>query len=213
MNQPTEQQALGERLVPRAQSELALNDAELLRRVALRDDLALELLYQRYAGAVFAIALRVLDGRRAEAEEVVQETFLYAWRRGREYSTQRSTALGWLVMLARSRAIDRLRATATQGRALLALAPIGDRDPGNAIEADHLQTPLHSLEQQGARQIVERALGTLSESQRRMLELAFYEGLSHSEIATTTGISLGTVKTRIRRGLVRLSELLGDRGS
>jgi len=193
--------SFADQLISHPRAEPDPNDQELLRRVALRDDHALELLYHRFSAVLFSTAMRILVGRRYEAEEVLQETFLYAWRKGREYDAKRSTVRGWLVMLARSRALDRVRASATRERVKQSMGQLG-------LESSAVS--FAQVEQRRTRESIERAFGDLSDTQRRMLELAFYDGLSHSEISEVEELPLGTVKTHIRRGLIKLSELLGD---
>ena len=176
----------------------------LLQRVALRDDAALEELYARYSPSVYSAALSILRSQ-ADAEEVVQETFLHIWTRARDYTPARGSLTAWVVMLARSRAIDRLRTRAQHER----LAAV--QREGVAF-AEPPATPLELTQQAHVRLHVAGSLAALPPEQRQALELAFHDGLSHSEISLRTGDPLGTVKTRIRRGMDRLARLLEAAG-
>ena len=133
----------------------------------------------------------------ADAEEVLQETFIDAWRRAREYAASRGSVEAWLITIARSRAIDRLRNRGARLRLVKQTEQLALAEPAQPGPPDvHAQTRLR------------RALGTLPPEQRRALELAYWDGLSQSEISRETGDPLGTVKTRVRLGLQRLAELL-----
>jgi RNA polymerase sigma-70 factor (ECF subfamily) len=146
------------------------------------------------------VALRVLK-ERSDAEEVLQETFLEVWKRAREYTPSRGTVEAWLLTIARTRAIDRLRSRSARGRMVEAKSA-EPPDSGPSLP-DAL-----SVAAQDARR-VQAALATLPSEQRRALELAYWEGLSQTEIAERTGQPLGTVKTRVRLALLKLSGLLG----
>ncbi len=180
-------------------------DASLVARITGRDQEALSSLYDRYRGVVFALALRMLRDR-AEAEEVLADVFHQAWRSAGGYDPLRGSVAGWLFTLCRSRAIDRLRARGRRDAALgaLALEERGGGMPRPATDSPEGQADLHLK-----RRLISQALDGLATAQRAALELAFYGGLSHSEIATRLGEPLGTVKTRIRQGLLALRESLG----
>ena len=179
-------------------------ERELIHRVVLRDDAALEELYARLSGSVYAAALALLR-QRPEAEEVVQETFVHLWTRASDYDASRGSLVAWLVMLARSRAIDRLRAQAHKSR-------LAASQQEAQVLAESPATPLELTQRAATRHHVSAALATLPPEQRQTLELAFHEGLSHSEISERTGEPLGTVKTRIRRGLERIARQLASAG-
>jgi len=173
--------------------------------MAARDEEALSSLYDRHKGVLFALALRLLRDR-AEAEEVLSDVFLQAWRSAAGFDRNRGSVIGWLVTLCRSRAIDHLR---SRGRREAAMTAFGRAEeiglagmqppPGPEKDADAVLK---------RRRIIE-AFGALSPQQRDALDLAFFGGLSHSEIASRLNEPLGTVKTRIRRGLSILRESLG----
>jgi RNA polymerase sigma-70 factor (ECF subfamily) len=176
------------------------SDIELLHAVARSDEAALAALYDRYRLILFGLLVRILNSRE-EAEDVLQEVFLQVWRRAGDFDEERGRPFTWLVTLARSRAIDRLRVLASRQRLAdsAALEVTGEA-------SDAVADTLHAEQ----REIVARALATLPEEQRRTLKLAYFEGLTQSEIATQLGTPLGTVKTRMRTGMMKLRELLGE---
>ncbi len=161
------------------------------------------MLYARCSGRAWAVVLRVL-GSRADAEEVLQETFLEVWRRAREFDPNRGGVETWVTTIARTRAIDRRRALGTVARIADDVAqqpPPASASPVSPMEAA-------SLGQDRAR--VAAAMRELSPEQRTVVELAYFEGLSQREIAERTGDPLGTVKTRARLALEKLATLLQD---
>ena len=171
-------------------------DGTVLDSVRRGDARALEELYRRHSSRLYALLLRMLR-ETADAEEVLQETFIDAWRRAREYAASRGSVEAWLITIARSRAIDRLRNRGARLRLVKQSEQIAQSEPAQPEPPDvHAQTRLR------------RALGALPAEQRRALELAYWDGLSQSEISRETGDPLGTVKTRVRLGLQRLAELL-----
>lgn len=173
----------------------ALDDRTLSDRLARGDRQALGLLYERYAGLVFGVALRVVK-ERALAEELVQDTFLEAWRRASQYDAARATPAAWLVTIAKSRAIDRARSAHAAQRATDASTQL----PPEAPEAmDSL------LDLARSKAVLEAHVGRLPAEQRLVLELAWRDGLSQSEIARTANLPLGTVKTRTRMAMLELS--------
>ena len=179
-------------------------DASLLRRMADGDESALTALYDRWVERVHTVAFWILKDS-DEAEDVVEETFWQAWRNAARYDGVRSSASTWLVMIARSRALDRLRAerrrsdwTASPATAGALLDEAAAREP-DASAADRGE---HSA-------ALSEAIGALPSEQRQALELAFFGGLSHSEIADRTAQPLGTVKTRIRLAMEKLRQRLG----
>ncbi|HEX2188596.1 MAG TPA: sigma-70 family RNA polymerase sigma factor [Longimicrobiaceae bacterium] len=176
-------------------------DCELVRRMAAGDQAALAALYDRWSTLVHSVAARrVADAE--DAAEVVEEVFWQAWRQAGEYREGRGAVSTWLGMIARSRAHDRLRSRRREretetpaGLAVLQGFPAAD-DP--ALGAERAER----------RDLVERALGTLPADQREAVELAYFRGMSQSEIAAHTGQPLGTVKTRARLALQKLREKL-----
>ncbi len=177
------------------------NDDQLLfQRVAARDAQALRVLYDRCAGIALAVAVRILRNR-SEAEDVVQEAFLEAWKRAGTFDARRGSASAFVLSIARSRALDRVRSRGSSDRALSALGR-EDEPP--------VPLPIESAEQRQARDRIQAALATLPPEQRQVLELAYFEGLTQREIAERLSHPLGTVKTRARLALEKLAALLGD---
>ena len=169
--------------------ERALSD-----RLAKGDRAALGELYALHGSIVFAVVMRLVRDR-AEAEELVQETFLEAWRRAAQYQPERANVAAWLVTIAKSRAIDKLRSRTTVDRTL----DVERRDVSEPVKtADDV------LDSARARSVVRARVAKLPVEQRTLLELAWDEGLSQSEIAAKTGLPLGTVKTRTRTALLTL---------
>jgi RNA polymerase sigma-70 factor (ECF subfamily) len=180
-------------------------DAQLVRATARGDERAYASLYDRYSPILFGLLLRILHSR-AEAEDVLQEVFLQVWQQARSFDQSRGRAFTWLVTLARSRAIDRLRAVESRDRAARRSAE------GGAPEGATFEEPADAaVERSEQAAVVRAALAELPEELRRTLLLAYLEGMSQSEIAARTGQPLGTVKTRTRAGLKKLGELLRGR--
>jgi RNA polymerase sigma-70 factor (ECF subfamily) len=174
-------------------------DAVLLDRIVARDPNALGELYDRYSRLLFGLVLRILKNR-DEAEEVLQEAFIQAWTRADTFHRELGSAAGWLVGIARNRAIDRLRANAVRPAAM-------DRPAGEAPAE-----PAASTEWRGEQRLdIRRALGLLPADQRELIEEAYFLGLTHSELAARHGLPLGTVKTRIRAGMQGLRAYLEGR--
>jgi RNA polymerase sigma-70 factor (ECF subfamily) len=176
-------------------------DAALVARVVERDDAAFGQLFDRHAAMVLGVLVPLLR-RRELAEEILQETFLQAWSQAGRYRPERATVAGWLVMLARSRALDYLRSSQARGRREERLAAEGG--------AGTVEQPVGTayLEHAERQRFVLRALTELGEDQRRCVELAFFEGLSHSQIAERLGQPLGTIKSRLLAGLRKLRQAL-----
>ncbi len=157
-------------------------------------------LYDRHARAVYSLALRMLADA-AEAEDVVQDVFTQAWRQAGLYDPARAPVIGWLLVIARARALDRLRAR----RSRIAMAGVGP-DPASVVDlSPGPDVQVIGLEQ-GSR--VRAALASLTAAQREAIELAYYKGLSQRDIAERLKEPLGTIKTRMRSGLLKLRELL-----
>jgi RNA polymerase sigma-70 factor (ECF subfamily) len=178
-------------------------DAELIQRVADGDREGFAELYDRFAAILFGIVLRILRSR-AEAEEVLQDTFLQIWQRAASFDERRGRVIPWLTLLARSRALDRLRNRNLQGRPAAEAAD--EPEPQSAGAVDEVMAGEEGL-------LVRRALTAISEDQRTALTLAYFEGLTQSEIAARVAKPLGTVKTHTRLGLMKLRELLAEAGT
>ena len=173
-------------------------DVELLKAVARGDEQALAQLYDSYRVILFGLLVRILNSRE-EAEDVLQEVFLQVWRRARDFDETRGKPFTWLVTLARSRAIDRLRSLGARDR----VAQASVREAAEEV-SDAARDTFRSEQ----RALVTSALSQLPEEQKRPLVLAYFDGLTQSEIATKLGAPLGTVKTRMRGGMIKLRELL-----
>jgi len=176
-------------------------DDDLLQAVSRGDESALAALYDRYRLILFGLILRILHDRH-EAEDVLQEAFLQVWRRANDFDPARGRAFTWLVTIARSRALDRLRMLGSRSRFI---------DADEQAGSDEVLDTARELVRSETGEIVRRALRELPDEQRRTLLLAYFEGLTQAEIAERLGHPLGTVKTRMRSGLIKLRELLRDR--
>jgi RNA polymerase sigma-70 factor, ECF subfamily len=183
------------------------HDRELLARVAQGDVAALRVLYDQHASRAVTIAFRILRNRE-EAEDIVQETFLEVWRRAAQFDPGRGGAVAWVVTIARSRAIDRLRARSIAGRTIASAA-----EEAEAMSPMPPPSPVAEVERRRDERRVAAALGALPPAQRRTIELAYFEGLSQSEIAAKTASPLGTVKMRVKLAMAKLAELLGDQST
>ena len=165
-------------------------DATLLSAVRSGDEHAMAQLYERYSSIVYSVALRVL-GDTGAAEDILQEVFIQLWRSPDVFDPSRGSLAGWLAVIARNRAIDSLRKRRPETDIAEIVVSI-EPDLASGTEWNRV------LEK------IRNALTSMSSSQRSALEMAFFEGLTHTEIAAKTGEPLGTVKTRIRAGLVIL---------
>ena len=178
-------------------------DLAVVGRMSRGDETALGQLYDRHARPVYSLALRILQDT-AEAEDVVQEVFTQAWRDVSRYDPRRGAPAAWLLTMARSRSIDRLRARRVR--------PEGKTQPTLDREIhdipDQRSLPDEQLLSTELIVRVRRALAELPLLQRAALELAYYEGLTHAEIAERLEQPLGTVKTRIRLAMIKLREVL-----
>ena len=175
-------------------------DDDLFARLRARDEDALAVLYDRYSGLVYTLALRIV-GDRELAREVLQDTFLRCWDQAAHYNPARGRVAGWLIVIARNLAIDLLRSRQHQAR-LRETQPLpAANSPSELTQADASDTIV-------LRHSVQAALGLLSAQQREVIELAYYGDLTQTEIADHLGTPLGTVKTRTRAAMERLRESL-----
>ncbi|HTD91768.1 MAG TPA: sigma-70 family RNA polymerase sigma factor [Burkholderiales bacterium] len=189
-------------LTPRPQAVSEIQLQTWIQRITRQDEPAFAAFYEACVGRVYGLALRITRDA-AQAEEVAEDTFWQTWREAPRFDPARGTAMSWLLTMARSRALDSLRA----------------RDPAESVEdADELRdargerdaSPLDLLSATQTDHTLHHALAQLDAQPRQLIALAFFRGLTHDEIATHTGIPLGTVKSHIRRGLTTLKTLLGD---
>ena len=178
-------------------------DPTLLARVVKGDQQAFSQLYDHSSTLLFTLAVRIL-GNREEAAELLQDVYLEVWRKVSRYDIGRGTPIAWLVTLTKSRAIDRLRARASRG-----YRTTNPLEAGTAAQmADPGPSPLETQADQELRMAVGTAVGDLPQAQQQAIELAYYEGLTHAEIADRLEQPLGTVKTRIRLAMLKLRDVL-----
>ncbi|MES2524527.1 MAG: sigma-70 family RNA polymerase sigma factor [Gemmatimonadota bacterium] len=170
------------------------------------DERAASVLYDRHGAIMFGLAIRMV-GETADAEEVVLDAFSQAWRDAARYDTSRGTVAGWLTTIARTRALDLIRARGR--RAKMADTAAAQSDAPVAMGEGFPQADRMVADSERSRAIA-TALRTLPDPQRRAIELAFFEGLTHHEVAERLREPLGTVKTRIRLGMQKLRDSLGD---
>ena len=184
-----------------ADSNIAVH---LIQRAASQDREAFSQLYDRYSSLVFTLAMRMLRVR-DDAEDLLQEVFVQVWRQAANYSQERGSPEAWIVNITRSRAIDKLRSIRRREKSFV----LTD-DPGAAESTDNVET---SVAESEARLAINSALTNLPQAQRRVLELAYFDGLTQTEIAVKLREPLGTVKTRMRAGIQRLREVVGARAA
>lgn len=169
-------------------------DAQLLDRARRGDEQAMATLYDRYSKVVYSVALRVLRDP-ASAEDVLQDVFLGVWRKPESFISARGSLGGWLAVVARNRAIDTLRR----------------KRPSEQVDEIHLASPYDLADEAERNTLMQRARAIILHlplDQRKTLEMAYFDGLTHTEIAEITGDPLGTVKTRIRSALLSLRKEL-----
>jgi RNA polymerase sigma-70 factor, ECF subfamily len=186
-------------------STSASADRELVLAAAGGDERAIGRLYDRYGSVLFAVAYRIC-GQRADAEEVVLEAFSQVWRDAGRFEPGRGSVAAWLTTICRSRALDHVRARTRRNRATDSAA--ADEPGASPAMGAWASDPGEHYDQSERRRRVAEALDVLSPPQRQVIELAFFEGLSQSEIAERISEPLGTVKTRVRLGMQKLREQL-----
>lgn len=173
---------------------------QLIQRAAAQDREAFSQLYDRFSSLVFSLAMRMLRAQ-SDAEDLLQEVFMQVWRQAGSYSQERGSPEAWIINIARSRAIDKLRAIRRRDKSFV----LTD-DPAAAESPDNVESAVGESE---AKLAMNSALANLTEAQRRVLELAYFSGLSQTEIAERLAEPLGTVKTRMRAAIQRLRGILG----
>jgi len=178
--------------------------AYLIQQVAKQDREAFSQLYDRSSSLVFSLAMRMLKVR-SDAEDLLQEVFVQVWRQASSYSADRGSPEAWIINIARSRAIDKIRSIRRMEKSFV----LTD-DPARAESSDNVES---SAAESEVRLTMNSALGNLPEAQRKVLELAYFDGLTQTEIAQRLAEPLGTVKTRMRSGMQRLREILGSRAA
>jgi RNA polymerase sigma-70 factor, ECF subfamily len=183
----------------------APTDLELMQGIQNEDPEALSQLYDRYNGIIKALILRVIHNE-AEADDLLQEIYMEIWNQAKNFSAQRGKPLGWMVTLARRRAIDGLRKKQAYARAGERLKDETEQQPGawghNATETD--------INLGDTRQLIRKVIDSLPPAQQEAVELAFFQGMSQREIAAKTNTPLGTVKTRLELGLKKIYDGLKE---
>jgi RNA polymerase sigma-70 factor, ECF subfamily len=177
------------------------SDIELIHRLRSGSKQALGILYDRYGALVYTVALKILK-QPSDAEDLTQEIFLNFWKQ-EKFDANRATLSVYIGMMTRSRALNRLASRSSYQRSLQKLQ-------WSVPEVSATATPLEKASLVEQQEAVQHALAQLSQQQRQILEMNFYQGLSHSQIAQQLDIPLGTVKTKARKGLMELRQQLGD---
>ncbi|HEX2261462.1 MAG TPA: sigma-70 family RNA polymerase sigma factor [Candidatus Binatia bacterium] len=172
----------------------------LIQQVAKQDRDAFSQLYDRFSTLVFTLAMRMLKAR-SDAEDLLQEVFVQVWRQAQNYSAERGSPEAWIINIARSRAIDKIRSIRRMQKSFV----LTD-DPARAESPENVES---SAAESETRLTMNSALANLPDPQRKVLELAYFDGLTQSEIADRLAEPLGTVKTRMRSGIQKLREILG----
>jgi RNA polymerase sigma-70 factor, ECF subfamily len=190
------------RLVPVAQANTEA-DLGLLRRIAARDDAALAELYDRHSRLAYSVILRILRSP-SDAEDVLQETFVRVWSRADTYDGRLGSPSAWLIRIARNRAIDRLRAARVRADISVDAGANTEGEIPRVPEPETRETPEVVLQEHATAGAIQVALAALPVAQRRLIEAAFFEGFTHHELSARFGVPLGTVKTRIRTGLMAM---------
>lgn len=185
-------------------SNEAAHDCQLLAAVAQGDQKAFADLYDRFSTMLWAVAIRILQDP-AEAEDVVQETFVYVWSHAHRYNPDLSQPSTWMCLILRNRCVDRLRARSRRERLLTAVT-----DSDSTTKTARPDAATSEVELRELSDMARKALSGISGTQRQALELAYFAGQSHSQIASTLRLPLGTVKTLIRQGLIFLRSRLGE---
>lgn len=177
-------------------------EVDLLTRIGKGDRSSFEELYERYSGILFSTAFRILNEESA-AEDVIQDVFIQIWEKAPLYDASRGKPLTWAITMTRNKAIDRIRSQQRRNR-------LQDDMEKNASIFDEFsdRSSLEEVQSSEKGEIVRQAILQLSDEQRRAIELAFFSGMSQSEISETIGEPLGTVKARIRRGMMKLKEIV-----
>jgi len=178
-------------------------DQEMIARIGRRDQSAFSALYDRLSGPLYSLAMKML-GDPAEAQDALQDVFLQIWSRAGTYDPEQSSVFSWTVLLTRSRVIDRMRARGRRSRVVVA----STEDAPTAADASTVESAADTAEKNDEAVRVRYVLNNLPSEQREAIEMAFFEHLSHHEIAARLGQPLGTVKARIRRGLLKLRQRL-----
>jgi len=181
------------------------DERELMKRIKARDAEALEQLYDAYSSLLYGLVIPIVK-KKEEAEDLLQEVFLRIWEKAYTFDETRGNVYSWIVTLARNKAIDRIR---SKGYKTQQKATASTDEPDFTLEGDRydpLETTIHS----DRAELVKTALEQIPKKQRQVIEIAYYKGMTQSEIAEHLDLPLGTVKTRTRQGLIKLKDILED---
>ena len=181
------------------------DEAELMKRIKARDEKALEELYDAYNRLLFGMIISIVKSRQ-EAEDVLQEVFIKIWEKAHSFDAERGNAYSWIVTLTRNKAIDRIR---SKGYKTQQKASQDVDAPEFSLEGDTFD-PLETTIFSDRAEMVQSALDEIPESQCEVLKIAYYRGMTQSEIADHLDIPLGTVKSRMRQGMIKQKDILGD---
>jgi len=180
------------------EKKIEQDDRDLIRRMAAKDAQALDAVYERYKRLVFGLVFRIV-GNREDAEDVLGDVFWQTWLQAARYDDSRGKPIAWVLTIARTRAIDCLRSTGRRGENI-----------EEVPEPQPSERPADPFVQADTRNAVRVALQDLPDQQRKPLEMAYFEGMSHTEISAALNQPLGTVKDRIRNGMLHLKKRLGS---
>lgn len=181
------------------------DEIELMKRIQAREAEALEELYDLYHRLLFGMVLSILK-KREEAEDMLQEIFVKIWNKADSFDPDRGNAYSWIVTLARNQAIDRIR---SKGYKTQEKQSVSIHQPLFSLEGDK-HDPMQTTIFSDRAELVKKALNEIPESQREVIKIAYYRGLTQREIADYLDIPLGTVKTRTRQGMMKLKRILGE---
>lgn len=184
-----------------------LEDIQLIEKIGQGDRSCFSEFYDKYAGVIFSTALRVLNDPK-DAEDVTQEVFVMIWEKAQMYDPARGKPLTWAITMTRNKAIDKLRSLQRRFR-------LRDELEQESLQEDPTsdRAPLDDVESQERHQLLRSAVLRLSKEQREVIEMAYFSGLTQNEIADRLQEPLGTVKARIRRGVLKLRRMVGSRGN
>lgn len=183
----------------------SITDIDLLNAVAKKDRSALSTFYDRHSAGLYGLALKILRDE-ALAQDVLQDLFLFLWESADRFTERRGSPVGWMMISCRNRCIDKLRQKERRQKRSVNL----DETTLQSIEMNESESPLEFVHQKEVQKVVTRALEGLPEEQRVPIEMAYFKGMSQSEIAKDLNLPLGTVKTRIRLGMQKLKDSIAD---
>ncbi len=182
-------------------------DLKLMMQVVKRDTIALSALYDRYSALVYTMALKMVKAT-DEAEDLVQEVFMQVWNKAAMFAETKGSVYTWIVTIARRKAIDRLRSSQNVNKGV---SLDDDEMTFEVPDAAYAANPLHATISSEYEELMKAGLALLTNDQRTILELSYYEGFTQQQIAEKLGVPLGTVKTRMRQGLIKLRDYLKER--